>query len=62
LLGVPEAGTYEEILNSDKDIYGGSNSYNGLPVKTCDIDIHGFAQSIEIKVAPLSITIFKNKG
>ena len=27
-IGVPYDGTYTEILNSDKDVYGGSNLYN----------------------------------
>ncbi|MBN2540268.1 MAG: 1,4-alpha-glucan branching protein GlgB [Bacilli bacterium] len=61
-VGVPKPGTYEEILNSDKDIYGGSNVYNGLPIQSVDYDNHGYSQSIEIKIAPLSITILKYKG
>ena len=61
-VGVPKTGTYEEILNSDKDQYGGSDVYNGLPIKTMDFNNHGFSQSIEIKVAPLSVTILKYKG
>jgi 1,4-alpha-glucan branching enzyme len=61
-LGVPKKGKYEEILNSDKDLYGGSDVYNGLPVETLDFQNHGFSQSIEIKVAPLSITILKYRG
>ena len=31
-VGVPYEGTYEEILNSNKDIYNGTNLYNGLPL------------------------------
>ena len=33
-IGVEEEGTYTEIFNSDKDVYGGYNQYNGLPVTT----------------------------
>lgn len=33
-IGVTRDGTYEEIFNSDKDVYGGWNQYNGLPVTT----------------------------
>ncbi|MCK4552200.1 MAG: 1,4-alpha-glucan branching protein GlgB [Tenericutes bacterium] len=61
-LGVPKKGSYEEILNSDKDCYGGSNIYNGADLNSMDFDNHGFSQSIEVKVAPLSITILKYKG
>lgn len=28
-IGVPLGGRYEEVLNTDKDIYGGYNQYNG---------------------------------
>jgi len=58
-IGVPFKGKYEEILNSDKDIYGGSNIYNGVPLYSLDETMHSLPQSIWIKVAPLSITIFK---
>lgn len=61
-VGVPKSGTYEEILNSDKEVYGGSDVYNGNPLKTLDQGNHGFKQSLELKVAPLSITILKYKG
>ena len=57
--GVPEKGTYTEIINSDRDVYGGSNVYNGLPITTEDIEMHDFKQSIEVILSPLSITILK---
>lgn len=31
VIGTYEPGTYVEIFNSDKDVYGGYNQYNGLP-------------------------------
>lgn len=31
-IGITREGTYEEIFNSDKDVYGGWNQYNGLPL------------------------------
>lgn len=58
-VGVPKAGTYEEILNSDKEIYGGSNVYNGAPMVSESILMHGLDQSIDVKVAPLSISILR---
>jgi 1,4-alpha-glucan branching enzyme len=33
-IGVIQEGTYQEVLNTDKDIYGGWNQYNGLPMTT----------------------------
>jgi len=56
-VGVPRKGKYEEILNSDKEIYGGSNVYNGLPIESDEIPMHDQGQSIQMKVAPLSISI-----
>ena len=35
-IGVPEAGTYRELLNSDAEIYGGSNMGNAGAVATED--------------------------
>ena len=61
-LGVPLMGTYEEIMNSDKGIYGGSNLYNGVPLSTSDTPSHGFSQSLELTVSPLSLTLLKWVG
>ncbi|MFP4286390.1 MAG: 1,4-alpha-glucan branching protein GlgB [Candidatus Izemoplasmataceae bacterium] len=58
-IGVPKQGTYTEIMNSDLAIYGGSNQYNGAPLKTFDKKIHGFDQAISLTVSPLSITLLK---
>ena len=59
IIGVPEKGTYVEVINSDKDVYGGSNMFNGKPLHSTDSEIHGFDQAIEIVLSPLSITILK---
>ncbi|MDP2425135.1 MAG: 1,4-alpha-glucan branching protein GlgB [bacterium] len=56
-IGVPFAGTYEEILNSDKDIYGGSNQFNGGSIHSQPQSIHGYQQAISITIAPLSIAV-----
>ncbi len=61
-IGVPYKGVYKEILSSDKDIFGGSNLYNGSPCQTFDEPNHGFDQSISIIVPPLSITLLKWSG
>ena len=57
-IGVPKAGSYLEILNSDKDIYGGSDQYNGILLSSDAIGMHQREQSLEIKLAPLAISIF----
>ncbi len=60
-IGTPKKGIYIEIMNSDKDIYGGSNQYNGVPLHTQDIPFHGKTQSITLKLPPLGISILKWK-
>ncbi len=49
-VGVPYEGTYEEILNTDKDVYGGWNQYNGLPLETHGSGIHNQKYRITIKL------------
>jgi 1,4-alpha-glucan branching enzyme len=58
-IGVPQKGTYQEIINSDKGVYGGSNLYNGDPLHTEDIPYNNFDQSLEMILSPLSISIIK---
>ena len=58
-IGVPKIGVYEEIMNSDKSVYGGSNLFNGSPLTTQDTPSHGFNQSITLTVAPLAVSLLK---
>lgn len=58
-LGLPKPGKYLELLNSDKDIYGGSNVYNGSVLESENIAMHGMSCSVDMKIAPLSISILE---
>lgn len=60
-LGVPEAGFYEEILNSDSELYGGANvgSLGGIPSQ--DHEAHGRPQSIQVNIPPLGTVLFKKR-
>jgi 1,4-alpha-glucan branching enzyme len=58
-VGVPEWGWYRELLNSDSERYGGSNTGNGGGVQTEPIPTHGFDQSISIAVPPLGFLLLK---
>ena len=62
-IGVTRAGTYEEIFNSDKDVYGGWNQYNGLPVTS--INEEGPERRpyrLTIKLASFAALILKYKN
>jgi 1,4-alpha-glucan branching enzyme len=58
-LGVPEGGFYEEILNSDSALYGGSNigSAGGIPARAQES--HGRPFSVQVEVPPLATVLFK---
>jgi 1,4-alpha-glucan branching enzyme len=58
-IGVPVAGTYAELMNSDSDLYGGSNVGNGGAVTTDDIHWHTWDQSMLLTLPPLGVLILK---
>ncbi len=58
-IGVPEPGYYTEILNSDAELYGGSNVGNAGGVETEPIAAHGFEQSIRLRLPPLGCLYLK---
>ena len=60
-LGVPEAGWYDELLNSDASIYGGSNVGNAGGAATEPIAAHGFEQSLRLGVPPLGCLFLKKR-
>ena len=53
-LGVPQAGTWIEALNGDDLRYGGSGVLNKGPIASQEKPSHGYANSIEIRVPPLT--------
>jgi 1,4-alpha-glucan branching enzyme len=58
-LGVPKPGYYQELLNSDAQIYWGSNMGNGGGCATEEISWHGYDQSLSLTLPPLSTIILK---
>ena len=58
-VGVDDLGEYEEIFNSDKDVYGGYNQYNGLPLKAYEGLCFNHPYKITIKLASFGAMIFK---
>jgi len=61
-IGVPEPGWYAEVLNSDSEIYGGSNVGNGGGVASEPVAAHGFDQSLRLTVPPLGCVYLKRRG
>ncbi|MGB0845310.1 MAG: 1,4-alpha-glucan branching protein GlgB [Thiolinea sp.] len=52
-IGVPQAGIYREILNTDSEFYGGSNCGNYGELMTQDKAWMGLEQSLELTLPPL---------
>ncbi len=59
--GVPEEGFYEEILNTDSELFGGSNMGNGGSVSSRPIPKHNRRHSIAITLPPLAVVVFRKK-
>ena len=57
-IGVPDVAAYTEVLSTDDTAFGGTGISNGK-VLVEDIEMHGFNQSIEFQVPPLSCLYFK---
>jgi 1,4-alpha-glucan branching enzyme len=53
-VGVPQAGHYREVLNSDAAAYGGSNVGNGGAVEAEPTPWHGRPHSINLILPPLA--------
>ena len=61
MVGIPEPGLYQEILNSDSYIYGGSNVGNLGGVGSDAISSHGRPFSLSLTLPPLA-ALFLKKG
>lgn len=58
-VGVPQAGFWQERLNSDAAEYGGSGIGNLGGVNADEIPCHGHPYSIEITLPPLAVGFFQ---
>ncbi|MDX2153097.1 MAG: 1,4-alpha-glucan branching protein GlgB [Bryobacteraceae bacterium] len=58
-IGVPDEGFYEEVLNTDAEMFGGSNMGNGGLVSSRPEPMHGRSHSISITVPPLGVLVFR---
>ena len=60
-VGVPFAGTYKEIFNSDAEKYGGKGYINKRAKRSKKEECDGRENSIKITIPPLGISIYKCK-
>jgi 1,4-alpha-glucan branching enzyme len=60
-IGVPEEGFYEEILNTDSELFGGSNLGNGGIVSSRPIPKHNRPFSIAVTLPPLAVVVFRKR-
>jgi 1,4-alpha-glucan branching enzyme len=58
-VGLPRAGKWLELLNSDAAVYGGSNMGNLGGVMAAERPCHGQPCSAEFVLPPLSIVVFR---
>jgi len=60
-LGVPAAGSYEEVFNSDSAWYGGSNTGNGGGLQSSPVPHHGREHSLTLTLPPLAVVVLKQR-
>lgn len=61
-VGVPLAGHWAEVLNTDAGAYGGAGGGNLGRARTQPMPAHGHAQSLALALPPLSTLYFRHEG
>ncbi|PHI21043.1 1,4-alpha-glucan branching enzyme [Lewinellaceae bacterium SD302] len=60
-IGVPTAGTYRCVLNSDDSEFGGTGNYEIKEIKSSEGEWNGRAQHLELSLPPLGTIVLKLK-
>ena len=60
-IGAPQHGIYSVLLNTDDEKFGGSGTYNESDYITALVPMHGYDQSLELGLPPLSALFLKLK-
>jgi 1,4-alpha-glucan branching enzyme len=60
-VGVPDEGFWEEILNTDAEIYGGGNRGNLGSCQSQDIAADGQPHCVTVTLPPLSVIVLKKR-
>jgi 1,4-alpha-glucan branching enzyme len=58
-IGVPQAGYYSEIFNSDSSYYAGGNVGNASGVTATTLPHHGRPASLQLNLPPLATVVLK---
>ncbi|WP_111641791.1 1,4-alpha-glucan branching protein GlgB [Marinimicrobium alkaliphilum] len=58
-IGIPVAGKYQEVFNSDSTYYGGSNLGNGIPVDSEPVPWMAREHSLVVTLPPLAGIVLK---
>ena len=61
-IGLPQAGTYREILNTDWHYFGGSGVANSGSIVAEELSWQSCPQSAPIDIPPLGVVMFKTIG
>jgi 1,4-alpha-glucan branching enzyme len=61
-IGVPFEGNYQEVFNSDSVKYGGTGAGNEGLIRSEEIPMHGYPQSVSLTVPPMACIYFKFTG
>ncbi len=61
-IGVPLSGSYKPLLCSEWEEFGGTLKKSTKAIKTTKKAMHGYNNSIEIDIPPMSVIYFKGKG
>jgi 1,4-alpha-glucan branching enzyme len=61
-VGVPVGGAWDEILNTDAGVYGGSGVGNLGRVEACDDAAHGYPASLHLTLPPLGLVLLAPAG
>ncbi len=60
-VGAPRGGFWEEVLNSDAGVYGGSGWGNMGGVEAVPVPLHGRSHSLTLTLPPLAALFFKSR-
>jgi 1,4-alpha-glucan branching enzyme len=58
-IGIPQAGAWSEIINTDADLYGGSDLGNLGVVRADGQAWHGYDQSLVLTLPPLAVLFLR---